>query len=185
MQEREELRLSTTCRRAADGDIIGAMSELTHLNADGEANMVDVSPKEHTQRAAVAEARVSMQPGTLTAIVGQGMAKGDVLAVARVAGIQAAKRCAELIPLCHPLPLSWVSVQFASDPPSHLRITAECRVRGATGVEMEALTAVSIAALTVYDMCKSKDKGMSVEQLRLLSKAGGKSGVWQRDGTSP
>ena len=161
------------------------MSELTHLNEDGEANMVDVSAKAETRRAAVAEARLRMQPGTLAGIIAQGMAKGDVLAVARVAGIQAAKRCAELIPLCHPLPLSWVSVEFAAAPPDHLRITAECRVRGATGVEMEALTAVSIAALTVYDMCKSKDKGMSVEHVRLLSKEGGKSGVWRRDGTGP
>lgn len=161
------------------------MNEFTHLNAKGEANMVDVSPKAETQRLAVAEARVMMQPATLAGIMENGVAKGDVLGVARVAGIQAAKRCAELIPLCHPLPLSWVAVEFASDSTGHLRITAECRVTGATGVEMEALTAVSIAALTVYDMCKSMDRGMSVEGLRLLRKEGGKSGVWQRDEATP
>ena len=165
-----------------DRDIIGHMSKLTHLGSRGEANMVDVSAKAETHRTAVAEARVSMQPGTLTEIIEKGAPKGDVLAVARVAGIQAAKRCAELIPLCHPLPLSWIAVEFAPVADNHLRITAECRVRGATGVEMEALTAVSIAALTVYDMCKSKDRGMSVDQVRLLSKEGGKSGVWHRDG---
>ncbi len=144
--------------------------------------MVDVSPKAETRRVAVAEARVSMRPATLTEILEKGLPKGDVLAVARVAGIQAAKRCAELIPLCHPLPLSWVAIEFDSEPPAHLCITAECRVTGATGVEMEALTAASIAALTVYDMCKSVDRGMAVEQVRLISKEGGKSGAWRRGG---
>ena len=158
------------------------MGKLSHINAKGEANMVDVSPKGETRRIAIAEARVNMQPETLAAILEKGAPKGDVLAVARVAGIQAAKRCADLIPLCHPLPLSWVAVEFAAEPPAHLRITAECRVTGATGVEMEALTAASIAALTVYDMCKSMDRGLAVEQVRLLRKEGGKSGVWQRDG---
>ena len=145
--------------------------------------MVDVSSKEATRRMAVAEARVSMQPETLAEILEQGVPKGDVLAVARVAGIQAAKRCADLIPLCHPLPLSRVAVDFAAEPPAHLRITAECRVTGATGVEMEALTAASIAALTVYDMCKSMDRSMAVEGVRLLHKEGGRSGAWRRDGT--
>ena len=168
-----------------EGDIIGAMSKLTHLNPAGEANMVDVSPKAETHRVAVAEAKVVMQPETLQEILDKGVPKGDVLAVARVAGIQAAKRCADLIPLCHPLPISWVSIEFAGEAPAHLRITAECRVTGSTGVEMEALTAASIAALTVYDMCKSIDRGMSVEQVRLLSKAGGKSGAWERSGATP
>ena len=159
------------------------MGKLSHLDSKGEASMVDVSSKEATRRMAVAEARVSMQPETLAEILEQGVPKGDVLAVARVAGIQAAKRCADLIPLCHPLPLSRVAVDFAAEPPAHLRITAECRVTGATGVEMEALTAASIAALTVYDMCKSMDRGMAVEGVRLLQKAGGRSGAWRRDGT--
>ncbi len=157
------------------------MSKLTHLDPKGAANMVDVSPKAETHRIAVAEARVAMQAATLAEIMDQGVAKGDVLAVARVAGIQAAKRCAELIPLCHPLPLKWVSIEFAAQGAAQLLITAECRVTGATGVEMEALTAASIAALTVYDMCKSMDRGMTVEQVRLLRKQGGKSGAWQRD----
>ncbi len=158
------------------------MSKLSHLGPTGAANMVDTSPKAETRRAAVAEARVRMRGETLTEIVEDGVPKGDVLAVARVAGIQAAKRCAELIPLCHPLPLNWVAVEFASEPPEHLRIVAECRVTGVTGVEMEALTAAGIAALTIYDMCKSMDRGMVVEQVRLLRKEGGKSGAWQRDG---
>ena len=156
------------------------MSKLTHLDATGEAHMVDVSAKAETRRLAVAEARVRMGPATLAEIMDRGLPKGDVLAVARVAGIQAAKRCAELIPLCHPLPLSWASIEFASDPPAHLRVTAECRVSGTTGVEMEALTAASIAALTVYDMCKSMDRGMAIEEVRLLRKEGGKSGAWRR-----
>ena len=164
------------------GDIIGGMSKLSHLGPTGAANMVDTSPKTDTRRIAVAEARVRMRPETLQEIVDEGVPKGDVLAVARVAGIQAAKRCAELIPLCHPLPLNWVAVEFAPEAPEHLRITAECRVTGVTGVEMEALTAASIAALTVYDMCKSIDRGMAVEQVRLLSKEGGESGTWRRDG---
>ena len=142
--------------------------------------MVDVSAKAQTQRVAVAEARVCMRAATLAEIIDGQLPKGDVLAVARVAGIQAAKRCADLIPLCHPLPISSVAVEFAAQPPDALRIAAECRVSGATGVEMEALTAASVAALTVYDMCKSMDRGMSIEGVRLLRKEGGKSGVWQR-----
>ncbi len=161
------------------------MKEFTHLDGKGAASMVDVSPKAETKRLAVAEARVSMQPATLAGIIEGGVPKGDVLAVARVAGIQAAKRCAELIPLCHPLPLSWAAIEFEPDPPAHLCITAECRVRGATGVEMEALTAAAIAALTIYDMCKSMDRGMSIERVRLLRKEGGKSGVWRRDEAKP
>ncbi len=169
-------------RSLIDADIILPMSKLTHLNSSGEANMVDVSPKAETRRVAVAEARLRMQPATLAEITDGGASKGDVLAVARVAGIQAAKRCGELIPLCHPLPLRWASIEFSPCPPTALEIVAECRVIGPTGVEMEALTAASIAALTVYDMCKSMDRGMSVEQVRLLRKEGGKSGPWRRDG---
>ena len=161
------------------------MKEFTHLDGKGAASMVDVSPKAATKRLAVAEAWVSMQPATLAGIIEGGIPKGDVLAVARVAGIQAAKRCAELIPLCHPLPLSWAAIEFEPDPPGHLRITAECRVQGATGVEMEALTAAAIAALTIYDMCKSMDRSMSIERVRLLRKEGGKSGAWRRDEARP
>ncbi|MDE0063963.1 MAG: cyclic pyranopterin monophosphate synthase MoaC [Gammaproteobacteria bacterium] len=158
------------------------MGKLSHLDAKGDANMVDVSAKGETRRTAVAEARVAMQPETLAEILDRGVPKGDVLTVARVAGIQAAKRCADLIPLCHPLPLDWVAVEFAAEPPARLCVTAECRVTGPTGVEMEALTAAGIAALTVYDMCKSMDRGMAIEQVRLLRKEGGRSGVWERDG---
>ena len=157
------------------------MSQLTHQNARGEANMVDVSAKAKTGRVAVAEARLLAQADTLAEIFDGGLAKGDAVAVARVAGIQAAKRCAELIPLCHPLPLSRVSVDFEPVPPDGVRIIAECRVTGRTGVEMEALTAASIAALTLYDMCKAIDRGMVIEQVRLLRKEGGRSGLWQRE----
>jgi cyclic pyranopterin monophosphate synthase len=157
------------------------MSKLTHLNEAGEAHMVDVSGKTDTVRVAVAEGRLRMAPATLRQILEHGSAKGDVLAVARVAGIQGAKRCADLIPLCHPLPLSRVAVDFEADGGDALRITAECRVTGKTGVEMEALTAVSVAALTVYDMCKAIDRGMVVEHIRLLRKEGGRSGVWRAE----
>ena len=142
--------------------------------------MVDVSDKAPSQRIAIAEAEVCMNPTTLDEILEGGVPKGDVLAVARIAGIQAAKRCSDLIPLCHPLPLNKVAVEFAAAPPDRLKVTAECRVTGQTGVEMEALTAASIAALTIYDMCKAIDRGMSVQNLRLLRKEGGKSGTWVR-----
>ena len=160
------------------------MSRFSHLNDAGEANMVDVSGKQATVRRAVAEGRLRMDPATLREILDGGMAKGDVLAVARIAGIQGAKRCSDLIPLCHPLPLSQVSVRFEADGDDALRIEAECRVTGRTGVEMEALTAVSVAALTVYDMCKAVDKGMEIEAVRLARKEGGRSGTWVRDGMS-
>ena len=156
------------------------MGELTHTNRRGEAAMVDVADKAETRRTAVAEARLRMQPDTLAQLLEGGVAKGDALAVARVAGIQAAKRCAELIPLCHPLPLNLVSVDFAPAAQDALTVTAECRVRGRTGVEMEAMTAASIAALTLYDMCKGIDRSMVVEEVRLLRKEGGRSGLWQR-----
>ncbi len=141
--------------------------------------MVDVTEKPLVMRIARAQASVRMKPATLDAIVDGAIGKGDVLAVARIAGIQAAKRTAELIPLCHPLPLSHVSIEFSQSDDVTLQISTECRVTGATGVEMEALTAASIAALTIYDMCKSADRGMRIETISLLHKSGGKSGVWE------
>ena len=157
-------------------------SGLTHLNAAGEAHMVDVGAKTVSARAATAEAWVRMQAATLALIAGGGHAKGDVFAVARIAGIQAAKRCADLIPLCHPLGLDAVEVQLACVPERHaVRIRAECRVHGRTGVEMEALSAASVAALTVYDMCKAVDRGMVIEGVRVLEKSGGRSGHWRAE----
>ncbi|WP_027350771.1 cyclic pyranopterin monophosphate synthase MoaC [Halotalea alkalilenta] len=153
----------------------------THLNARGEAHMVDVGDKPVSHREALASARVRMAAETLVRLVEGGLPKGDVLATARIAGIQAAKRTAELIPLCHTLPLSSVRIDFDIDPalPGVL-VEARCRVEGRTGVEMEALTAASVACLTLYDMCKAVDKGMVVEALQLERKTGGKSGDWQR-----
>jgi molybdenum cofactor biosynthesis protein MoaC len=154
----------------------------THLDAEGRARMVDVSDKAQTDRVAVAGARVVMRPETLERIRAGDVAKGDVLAVARLAGIMAAKRTAELIPLCHPLALTSVAVELACVPErSAVEITATCRLRGRTGVEMEALTAASVAALTVYDMCKAVDRGMVVTDLRLLRKSGGRSGDWEAE----
>jgi cyclic pyranopterin phosphate synthase len=147
-----------------------------HFDAAGNAAMVDVSAKPVTQRTATARARVVMQPATLRMIEAGGAKKGDVLGVARLAGIMGAKRTAELIPLCHPLPIEAVSVELATAPPDVVEIVATVRTTGRTGVEMEALTAASIAALTVYDMCKAVDRGMRIEALRLVHKAGGKSG---------
>jgi cyclic pyranopterin phosphate synthase len=159
-----------------------AKDRLSHINEQGEANMVDVSAKAETRRIAVASARVIMAPETLAEILEAGVPKGDVLAVARVAGIQAAKRCADLIPLCHPLALSRVSVDFEPQGDRVLGVRTEVTVTGKTGVEMEALTAASVAALTVYDMCKAMDKGMTISDVRLESKTGGKSGDWEREG---
>jgi indole-3-glycerol phosphate synthase len=154
----------------------------THLDAEGRARMVDVSDKAETDRVAVAGARVVMRPETLERIRAGDVAKGDVLAVARLAGIMAAKRTAELIPLCHPLALSSVGVDLICAPErSAVEITATCRLRGRTGVEMEALTAAAVAALTVYDMCKAVDRGMVVTDLRLLRKSGGRSGDWEAE----
>jgi indole-3-glycerol phosphate synthase len=154
----------------------------THLDAEGRARMVDISDKHETDRVAIAGARVVMRPGTLERIRSGDVAKGDVLAVARLAGIMAAKRTAELIPLCHPLALTSVKVDLECVPErSAVEITATCRLRGRTGVEMEALTAASVAALTVYDMCKAVDRGMVVTDLRLLRKSGGKSGNWEAE----
>ena len=155
---------------------------LTHLDDAGRAHIVDVSEKPVTAREATATSCVRMQGATLNAIVGGDTPKGDVLAVARVAGIQAAKKCSELIPLCHPLPLSSVKIDLLPDEGlPGVRIEAICKVTGQTGVEMEALTAASIAALTLYDMCKAMDRGMSIEQTQLVHKAGGASGEWQRE----
>ena len=154
------------------------MSELTHLNARGEASMVDVSEKTPTVREARARCTLRMDARTMQAILNGGAAKGDVLAVARVAGIQAAKRTSDLIPLCHPLPLAKVAVDFHADDGT-LAIESYCKVAAKTGVEMEALTAVSVAALTVYDMCKAMDRGMAIDNVRLVEKRGGRSGVWR------
>ena len=153
---------------------------LSHINAAGEANMVDVGAKEQTERSATASGVVYMQPGTLQAIKSDGLAKGEVLAVARVAGIQAAKKCSDLIPLCHPLALTKVSVNFEEISERELKVFALVKLRGQTGVEMEALTAVSISCLTIYDMCKAIDKGMRIESIELEEKIGGKSGEWRR-----
>ena len=152
--------------------------QFSHLNAAGEARMVDISAKAASNRVARAEALVRMQHQTLDAIFEGQVSKGDVLAVARVAGIQGAKRTAELIPLCHPLALAKVTIDFARMDERGLLISTECKVTGQTGVEMEALMAASIAALTVYDMCKSADRGMTIEAVRLVHKSGGKSGTW-------
>ncbi|HKS91130.1 MAG TPA: cyclic pyranopterin monophosphate synthase MoaC [Tepidiformaceae bacterium] len=151
---------------------------LSHLDARGAARMVDVSAKPFTQREAIAEASVAMQPATLAIIQDGGIPKGDVFAVARVAGIMAAKQTSTLIPMCHPLPITAVEVAIDPEGDSHVRITATVRTTSQTGVEMEALTAASVAALTVYDMCKAVDRGMVVEHVRLLEKRGGESGEW-------
>ena len=157
------------------------MSELTHLDEDGRASMVDVGHKDTTSREAVAEGSVTMAPATLAAIRDGAVPKGDVLSSARIAGIMAAKRTPDLIPLCHPLPLTKISVEFEIDEQeSRVVIVATVRCNGRTGVEMEALTAVSVAALTVYDMAKALEKGMTIGDVRLLEKRGGKSGDWQR-----
>ncbi|WP_293867894.1 cyclic pyranopterin monophosphate synthase MoaC [uncultured Alsobacter sp.] len=156
------------------------MSTLTHIDASGAAAMVDVSAKDVTQRTAVAEGRVVMLPETVALIRAGDAKKGDVLGVARVAGIMAAKRTHELIPLCHPLLLTKVSVDLALDDAlPGVTVTATVRVSGQTGVEMEALTAVSVACLTIYDMVKAADRGMRIEGVRLLQKDGGKSGSWR------
>ena len=155
------------------------MSKLTHINANGEAEMVDVSDKNITAREAKAGARVVMQAETLELIVSGSHKKGDVLAVARIAGIQAAKKCSDLIPLCHPLMLSKVSVELTpNNKKCCIDIIATAKLNGKTGVEMEALTAASIAALAVYDMCKAVDRFMRIDNVQLIEKKGGKSGHW-------
>ncbi|HQX85507.1 MAG: cyclic pyranopterin monophosphate synthase MoaC [Aestuariivirga sp.] len=153
------------------------MNKLTHLDATGNAHMVDVSDKHVTSRSATARAQVTMLPETLALILGGTAKKGDVLATARIAGIMAAKKTHELIPLCHPLLITKVSVDFVADEKtSSVEVSATVRVEGKTGVEMEALTACSVAALTLYDMCKAVDRGMKITDLRLTEKTGGKSG---------
>ncbi|GIW16793.1 MAG: cyclic pyranopterin monophosphate synthase accessory protein [Tepidiforma sp.] len=152
--------------------------ELSHLDERGAARMVDVSGKPETAREATAEALVVMQPATLRLILDGAVPKGDVIATARIAGIMAAKRTPDLIPLCHPLPITGVTVDIEPADDRTLRIWATVRTTGRTGVEMEALTAASVAALTVYDMCKAAEKGIRIEGVRLLEKLGGKSGRW-------
>jgi cyclic pyranopterin phosphate synthase len=158
------------------------VSELTHLDEHGTARMVDVGAKAQTARRAVARAVVRMDPATAARVAAGDAPKGDVLGTARIAGIQAAKRTGELIPLCHPLPLDHVDVDAAVDAPAGtVTITAEARVTARTGVEMEALTAASVAALTVYDMVKGIEKGVEITSVVLLEKSGGRSGDWRRD----
>jgi cyclic pyranopterin phosphate synthase len=156
------------------------MSDLTHFDEHGASRMVDVSAKPETLRAARASGQVRMAAATAALIRDRAVAKGDVFEVARLAGILAAKRTGELIPLCHPLPLNAVSVDFTFESDTLLRIEATARLVGRTGVEMEALTAVSVAALTVYDMCKAVDRGMIIERIRLEEKSGGQSGTFRR-----
>ncbi len=156
-------------------------SPLTHFDDQGRAVMVDVSGKEQTSRTAVARGRVVMTPATLDLIRDGAVGKGDVLGVARIAGIMAAKRTSELIPLCHPLLISKVTVDLTPAPPDTVEIEATVKVGGQTGVEMEALTAVTVAALTVYDMCKAADRAMRIEAVRLAHKSGGKSGLYEAE----
>lgn len=157
------------------------MPELTHFNAIGEAHMVDVGDKTVTHRVAVTEGHIQMEPDTLQLIMQGGHKKGDVLGIARVAGIMAAKKTADLVPLCHPLALTKVNIDLIPEPGSN-SVYCQSRVetRGQTGVEMEALCATQVALLTIYDMCKAVDRGMTINQVRLLEKAGGKSGHWKR-----
>ena len=158
------------------------MAEFTHFDADGNARMVDVSAKEATERTATAKGCVLMRPETAALIRDGGVKKGDVLSVAQLAGIMGAKRTPDLIPLCHPLELSSVSVDLVmAEDRDAVLITATCKLTGATGVEMEALTAVAVAALTVYDMCKAVDRGMKITDIRLIHKAGGKSGTFEAE----
>ena len=156
------------------------MTGFTHFNPDGDPHMVDVSAKEVTSRKAIAEGSITMLPETLAMIRDRGHKKGDVIQVAQLAGIMGAKKTSDLIPLCHPIGLTHVSVDITLAD-NGLDITAECRVSGQTGVEMEALTAVSVAALTVYDMCKAVDRGMVISDIRLTHKSGGKSGDFNAD----
>ena len=156
------------------------MSDLTHFNEQGEAHMVDVGEKDQTHRVAVCEGTISMEAATLEKILHGDHKKGDVLGIARIAGIMASKRTADLIPLCHPLMLSHVDIEFKPNTDTN-SIYCTCRVetRGQTGVEMEALTAIQVALLTIYDMCKAVDRGMTMGNIRLIEKKGGKSGHWQ------
>ena len=157
------------------------MADLSHFDEEGRSRMVDVSDKKETLREAVAHGAISMQPRTFELIQDRKISKGDVLGVARVAGIMAAKRTAELIPMCHPLSITGIEILFYPDPEkSRIEIEARVRITGKTGVEMEALTAVSAAALTIYDMAKAVDRRMVISDIRLMKKSGGKSGVFER-----
>ncbi len=155
----------------------------SHIDANGNAVMVDVSGKDSTSRVAVAEGRIALSPAALEAVRTGVAAKGDVLGVAQIAGIMGTKRTSELIPLCHPLPLTCCAVNFELEKDG-VRVTCTAKTESKTGVEMEALTGVSVALLTIYDMCKSMDKGMTITGVRLLSKTGGKSGTWRRGDTA-
>ncbi len=158
-------------------------AKLTHFDGSGQAHMVDVGAKDETHRVAVASGYIAMQAPTLELITSGGHRKGDVLGIARIAGIMAAKRTAELIPLCHPVPLTHLAVDFEPDPArNRILATARAETRGQTGVEMEALCAVQNALLTIYDMCKAVDRGMQIGAVRLELKSGGKSGEWKRSG---
>ena len=157
----------------------GRAEKLSHVNERGEARMVDVTEKEDTDREAVAEGYVTMQASTLKLVMGGALAKGDVISTARIAGIMGAKRTSDLIPMCHPLAITGITVDLVPSGEGRLRIEASVRTTGKTGVEMEALTAVTVAALTVYDMAKAVDRGMRIEGVRLLEKRGGKSGEWK------
>lgn len=153
---------------------------LTHLDPSGQVRMVDVSEKKRSSRKAIAQSSVRLSPAAYQLLTAQANAKGEVLNTARIAGIQAAKRCAELIPLCHTLALDFVGIDFTLDPVKHMvHVQATCKCSYTTGVEMEAMMAATIAALTIYDMCKAADKGIIIEQTRLIRKSGGKSGLWQ------
>ena len=163
--------------------MIKGEKQLSHVGESGEANMVDVSDKVETNRVAIASSIVRMSPSTLEAILENEIQKGEVIAVARIAGIQAAKKCSELIPLCHPMPLDKVKIKIEAVDETSLTVVCECRVTHKTGVEMEALTGASVAALTIYDMCKAIDKDMVIEKTGLLEKTGGKSGKWIRGGS--
>lgn len=154
-------------------------SGLTHFNDQGQAHMVDIGDKAHTKRVAIAEGRISMQAATLQTILHGNAKKGDVLGIARIAAIQASKKTSDLIPLCHPLSLSRVDVNFMADETAnHITCRVQCETTGQTGVEMEALTAVQVGLLTIYDMCKAIDRGMTIQGVRVLEKHGGKSGDW-------
>ena len=156
------------------------MSSLTHIDSHGQANMVDVTEKDITVRTAVAEGYIYMSASTLQEVVEQSNKKGDVITTAKIAGIQAAKKCADLIPLCHPLALSKIDVSFAIDSElNRIHVTGMCKLTGKTGVEMEALTAVSVACLTLFDMCKAADPCMEIQGIRVLEKTGGKTGNWK------
>lgn len=157
------------------------MSELTHFNASGEAHMVDVGEKSETQREAIAEGRIFMEPATLEKIMQGEHKKGDVLGIARVAGIMGAKKTADLVPLCHPIMITNVELDLTAEPEKNsVYCQAKVRCRGQTGVEMEAITAVQVALLVIYDMCKAVDRGMVMDGIGLLAKSGGKSGTWRR-----